>query len=226
MPTFLEEGIKIILSADSKLRDKTPRIYALPEKLPEGWGELKRMRYLDHDLSAGRNIRRWLKRDYETDSLVLQQPPFDQYNDQSEIFTMVREPYERWWSGIRDFMYLLPWYSWWENEQIMQQWPHFHRATFRIHDIMQDIKPQHMIKVDDGLNDRIVNFARKNRLLCMGNIPHERHIRHRRKDIQKLEKVGQQQLEQWLRRNPDWQKKLDDYLEPDLQYWDKVKGQD
>jgi len=226
MPTFLEEGIKIILSADSKLRDKTPILWALPEKLPEGWGELKRMRYLDHDMSAGRNIKRWLKRDYETDSLILQQPPFEKHNDQSEIFTTVREPYERWWSGIRDFMYLLPWYSWWENEQIMQQWPHFHRGTFRIHDIMQDIKPQHMIKVDDGLNDRIVNFARKNRLLCMGNIPHERHIRHRRKDIQKLEKVGQQQLEQWLRRNPDWQKKLDDYLEPDLQYWDKVKGQD
>ncbi len=130
------------------------------------------MRYLDHDISAGRNIKRWLKRDYEARRLVLQEPPFEEAKDQSEIFTMVREPYQRWWSGIRDFMYLLPWYSWWENERIMEQWPHFHRATFRIHDVMEQIKPRHMIKVDDGLNDRIIAFARKHRLLCFGNIPH------------------------------------------------------
>jgi len=226
MPTHLESAINIILSGDSKLRDKTPRVYALPDQLPEGWGELKRMRYLDHDISAGRNIKRWLKRDYEARRLVLQEPPFDEAKDQSEIFTMVREPYQRWWSGIRDFMYFLPWYAWWKNEQIMEQWPHFHRATFRIHDVMEQIKPQHLIKVDDGLNDRIIAFARKHRLLCLGNIPHERHIRHSNKNIQKLEKVGQEELQQWLKENPEWQKKLDDYLEPDLQYWDQVKGQD
>jgi hypothetical protein len=226
MPTHLDEAIKIILSADSKLRDKTPRLYALPDKLPEGWGELKRMRYLDHDVSAGRNIKRWLKRDYEASRLVIQEPPFDEVKDQSEIFTMIREPYQRWWSGIRDFMYLLPWYPWWKNEQIMEQWPHFHRATFRIHDVMEQIKPQHMIKVDDGLNDRIIAFAKKHRLLCFGDIPHERHIRHSRTDIQKLEQVGQEELQKWLKENPEWQKKLDDYLEPDLQYWEQVKGQD
>jgi len=220
----MEQSIAIILGPESKLRDKTPILYAMPEQAPEGWTDLKRMRYLDHDISGGRNVKAWLRNEYG--GLVLQQPPFDKHKDQSEIFTTIREPKERWWSGIRDFMHMLPYYSWWENERIMEQWPHFHRATFRIHDVMEQIKPRHMIKVDDGLNDRIIAFARKHRLLCFGNIPHERHIRHSRKDIQKMEKVGQEQLQKWLKANPAWQKKLDDYLEPDLAYWDKVKGQD
>ena len=104
MPTPIQETLNILLSADSKLREITPIIYALPEKMPEGWTDLRRMRYLDHDLSAGRNIKRWLWRDYSPE-LILQQRPFDKYEDQSEIFTGIRHPLERWWSGIKDFMY-------------------------------------------------------------------------------------------------------------------------
>ena len=77
MPTHLDEAIKIILSADSKLRDKTPRIYQLPkeEHMPKAFTNLKRMRFLNHDVSAGRNIKRWLWRDYNPE-IILQQPPF------------------------------------------------------------------------------------------------------------------------------------------------------
>ena len=227
MPTHLQEAIKIILSADSKLRDKTPRIYAMPkdEHMPKAFTNLKRMRYLSHDVCAGRNIKRWLWRDYHPE-IILQQPPFDQYEDQSEIFTLIRHPEERWWSGIKDMFYFMPWYGWWANDKIMEQWPHFGRGTLRYHDIMQQVKPQHLIKCDDGLNDRIIQFAKTHGLLCFGNIPHERHIRHSRPDIQKMERVGQEELQKWLKENPEWQKKLDDYLEPDLQYWEQVKGQD
>lgn len=227
MPTPIQETLKIILSADSKLREIKPILYALPkdEHMPKGWTNLKRMRYLDHDLSAGRNIKRWLWRDYSPE-LVLQEPPFDKHEDQSEIFTGIRHPLERWWSGIRDFMYFLPYYSWWENEQIMTQWPHFHRATLRLHDVMEQVKPQHLIKIDQDIDQRLCNFARKHNLLYYGNLPHERHIRHRRPDIMKMEKQGEKQLKQWLLKNPTWQKKLDDYLEPDWQYWDKVEGQE
>lgn len=224
MPTPLEQGIAIITGRESKLRDKTPIIYALPEKMPEGWGELKRLRFLDHDVSGGRNVKTWLRRDYG--SLVLQTPPFDQHNDQSEIFTTIREPLERWWSGIRDFMYLLPYYSWWENEKIMEQWPHFHRATLRIHDIMDQVKPQHLIKVDENFGERMIEFARSHKLLCYGPFPFQRHIRHARQDIWNMEKQGRKQLEKWLRKNEKYQKILDDYLEPDYQYWNRVKHQD
>ena len=225
MPTHIDEAVKIILSKDSKLREITPIIYALPEKMPEGWTDLRRMRYLDHDLSAGRNIKRWLWRDYSPE-LILQQRPFDKYEDQSEIFTGIRHPLERWWSGIKDFMYFLPYYSWWTNEAIMAQWPHFHRATLRLHDIMEEVKPQHLIKIDGGIDQRLCNFARKHRLLFYGTLPHEKHIRHRRSDIMKMEKIGERQLKQWLLKNPDYQKKLDDYLEPDWQYWNKVEDQE
>ena len=64
MPTHLEEAIKIIIGADSKLRDKTPQIYQMPEEknMPKQFTNLKRMRWLDHDLCAGKNIKRWQDR--------------------------------------------------------------------------------------------------------------------------------------------------------------------
>jgi len=227
MPTHLDEAIKIILGPESKLRDKTPRIYQLPEEknMPKQFTNLKRMRFLNHDVSAGRNIKRWLWRDYNPE-IILQQPPFDKYEDQSEIFTLIRQPDQRWWSGIKDMFYFMPYYSWWNNEEIMQQWPHFTRGTLRIHDIMQDIKPKHLIKCDDGLNDRIIKFAKTHGLLCYGNIPHEKALRHSKPDIKKLEDQGVKELKAWLRKNPDRQKQLEDYLDPDWQYWEQVEYQD
>tara|TARA_B100000424_G_scaffold269501_1_gene266580 strand:+ start:1055 stop:1738 length:684 start_codon:yes stop_codon:yes gene_type:complete len=227
MPTHLAEAIKIILGPESKLRDKTPRIYQLPEEknMPKQFTNLKRMRFLNHDVSAGRNIKRWLWRDYNPE-IILQQPPFDKYEDQSEIFTLIRQPDQRWWSGIKDMFYFMPYYSWWNNEDIMQQWPHFTRGTLRIHDIMQDIKPKHLIKCDDGLNDRIIKFAKTHGLLCYGNIPHEKALRHSKPDIKKLEDQGVKELKAWLRKNPDRKKQLEDYLDPDWQYWEQVEYQD
>jgi len=180
---------------------------------------------LNHDVSGGRNIKRWLWRDYNPE-IILQQPPFDKYEDQSEIFTLIRKPDDRWWSGIKDMFYFMPWYTWWTNEKIMTQWPHFNRGTLRLHDVMQEVNPQHLIKCDDGLNDRVIKFAQKHGLLCFGNIPHEKALRHSKPDIKKLEDTGVRQLRKWLRKNPDRQKQLDEYIEPDWQYWEKVEYQD
>ena len=125
MPTHLQEAIKILLSGDSKLRDKTPRIYQMPEEkhMPKQFTNLKRMRWLDHDLCAGKNIKRWLWRDYHQE-IILQQPPFDKYEDQSEIFTLIRNPEERWWSGIKACFTFCHGMDGGASEKLMQQWPH------------------------------------------------------------------------------------------------------
>ena len=227
MPTHLDEAIKIIVGPESQLRDKTPRIYAMPEKehMPKQFTNLKRMRFLNHDVSAGRNIKRWLWGDYSPE-IILQQPPFNKYEDQSEIFTLIRKPDDRWWSGIKDMFYFMPWYTWWTNEQVMKQWPHFTRSTLRLHDVMEEVKPQHLIKCDDGLNDRMIKFAKEHGLLCYGNLPYEKALRHTKQDIKKLEDTGVRELKAWLRKNPDRQKQLDDYLEQDWQYWEQVEYQD
>jgi hypothetical protein len=183
------------------------------------------MRFLNHDVSAGRNIKRWLWRDYSPE-IILQQPPFDKYEDQSEIFTLIRKPDDRWWSGIKDMFYFMPWYTWWTNEQVMKQWPHFTRSTLRLNDVMEEVKPQHLIKCDDGLNDRMIKFAKENGLLCYGNLPYEKALRHTKPDIKKLEDTGVRELKAWLRKNPDRQKQLDEYLELDWQYWEQVEYQD
>ena len=224
MPTPLEQSLAIVLGSDSKLRDKTPIIYALPEQLPEAFKNMKRMRFLDHDSSGSRNVKRWMKRDIG--EIYLQTPPFDKQKDQSEIFTTIRNPHERWWSGIRDFMHMLPWYAWWLNDKMMAQWPHFHRATLRIHDYMEEVKPQHCIKVDQNFGIRMENFARKHELIMYGAFPYLKPLRHTRNDYRQMENKGRSQLEAWLRKNPTYQKQLDDYLEPDYQYWNRVRDQE
>ena len=40
-----------------------------------------------------------------------------------------------------------------------------------------------------------------------------------------MQDVGVQQLKKWLRKNPDYKKKLDDYLAHDYKYWNKVEDQ-
>ena len=122
--------------------------------------------------------------------------------------------------------YMMPWYAWWKNEHIMKFWPHFTRSTLRLHDVMQEVKPQHLIKCDDGLNDRIIAFAKNHGLLCYGNLPHEKALRHSKPDIKKLEDKGVRELKTWLRDNPDRKQQLEDYLDPDWQYWEKVEYQD
>ena len=93
MPSHLQETIKIISDGSNQMRTMVPRIYQLPEEknMPKHFTNLKRMRFLNHDVSAGRNIKRWLWRDYHPE-IILQEPPFDRYEDQSEIFTLIRNP--------------------------------------------------------------------------------------------------------------------------------------
>jgi len=224
MPTPIEQTIEIILGPNSKLRDKTPLIYSLPDTTSNGHPVVKKMRFLDLVQSGERNILKWLHRDYG--QIKLQSPPFDKQPDQSEIFTLIRDPHERWWSGIRFWMQNLPWYAWWMNEKIMTQWPHFSRYTLRIHDVMQEINPQHLIKVDANLGNRIERFARKYGLYMYGALPFERNMRYSMPRLKQMEDKGRSQLEAWLKLNPDRQKQLDDYLEPDYQYWNQVKDQE
>lgn len=224
MPTPIEQTIAIILGPDSKLRDQTPLIYQLPNQTSAGNAVVKKMRFLSFKVSGDGSILAWLNRDYGT--VALQSRPFDKQMDQSEIFTTVRDPKERWWSGIRHWMQNLPWYAWWMNDKIMTQWPHFNRHTLRIHDIMQEIQPHHLIKVDSNLGIRMENFARRHGLNMYGQFPHNLSLRHSMPGYRNMENKGRSQLEAWLKLNPDRQKQLDDYLEPDYQYWNQVKDQE
>ena len=118
MPQPIEQTLAIINSPDSKLTDITPIIYRLPNDLPE---HETRMRYLDQTSCASRTIRLWLKMEYG-DKWHMQTTE----KDDSDVFALVREPRIRWWSGIRSWMYNLPWYAWWQNEQLMEKFfPHF-----------------------------------------------------------------------------------------------------
>ena len=222
MPTPIEQTLAIIFSGDSKLRESTPLIYQMPDK--EESDNEKRMRWHFLTNSATNSVKHWLTTEYGTP--VLQTLPLEENKDQSEMFALIRDPKERWWSGVREWMHNLPWYSWWENEKLMDQWPHFNRFTIAQHVTLDQAPAQHYIKVDHRINDRMVNFARKHRLRLYGPFRWVQNKRHNWADRKKMEDKGRSQLEKWLAKNPTYQKKLDDYLEPDYQYWNKVKHQD
>jgi CHASE3 domain sensor protein len=44
-------------------------------------------------------------------------------------------------------------------------------------------------------------------------------------DRKKMLDQGVKQLRAWLKKNPEYQKRLDEYLEPDFKYWEKVENQ-
>jgi len=221
MPEPIEQTLQIILGPESKMRETTPLIYQLPEMSTQP-GE-NRIRYLDISCCAARTIRKWLIREYGNIEL---QVPGKTHKDQSEMFALIREPKERWWSGVREWMINLPWYAWWQNDKVMAQWPHFNRFTINQSVTLDQAKPQHLIKCDRDLPNRIYKFARQFRLRQYGPLIHIKNTRYLNPDIKKMQDKGRSQLEAWLRKNPTYQKQLDDYLEPDYAYWDKVKNQE
>ena len=221
MPTPIETTIDIVLDPSSRMRDITPLVYQLPKDSTKAYEP--RMRYLDLSCSAARSTRAWLRKEYG--NIELQVPPLDKYEDQSDIFAMIREPKERWWSGVREWMNNLPWYAWWQNEKIMTQWPHFNRFTIAQHVTVNQVNPKHLIKVDADLDKRMITFARKHRLKLYGPFDRRRNYRYVDTPRKEMEDKGRSQLERWLKENPKYQEQLDIYLEPDYVLWNKVKNQ-
>ena len=218
MPTAIEETLAIINSPDSKLRDISPIIYRLDDDL---LGDIKRFRYLDQTCCASGTIRNWLMTEYG-DKWHMQT---DQQDD-SMLFALVRNPHERWWSGVRSWMNNLPYYAWWENEQLMEKFfPHFNRFTTSQSQILDQVKVDHFIKVDSDLDERFSNFCRKHRLLQFGRLKKYKNHRHVDPKVKAMEDKGRTQFEKWLRKNRKCHDKLEEFLAPDYRYWDKVSGQ-
>ena len=146
--------------------------------------------------------------------------------DDSMLFALVRNPHERWGSGVRSWMNNLPYYAWWENEQLMEKFfPHFNRFTTSQSQILDQVKVDHFIKVDSDLDERFSNFCRKHRLLQFGRLKKYKNHRHVDPKVKAMEDKGRTQFEKWLRKNRKWHDKLEEFLAPDYRYWDKVSGQ-
>ena len=219
MPTAIEQTLAIINSPDSKLRDTSPIIYRLNDDVPN---DLVRFRYLEQTCCASGTMRHWLSTEY-TNQWQMQT---DQ-KDQSWVFALVRHPHERWWSGVRSWMNNLPWYSWWENEELMEKFfPHFNRFTTSQSQILDQVKVTHYIKVDQALDERFSKFCRKHRLLQYGRLRKYKNQRHVDENVKKMEDKGRVQFERFLRQNKKWQDKLEEFLDRDYTYWQKVEHQD
>ena len=219
MPTRLEQTLAIINSPESKLTEITPIIYRLPDDLP---AHETRIRYLDQTNCASRTMRLWLTTEYGSGWHM----QTDQKDD-SDIFALVREPKIRWWSGVRAWMNNIPWYAWWQNEQLMEKFfPHFNRFTTNQSQILDVVKPKHLIKVDSDLDQRFTNFSRKHKLRQYGPLEWHKNDRYRDKNQREMENKGRSQLTHFLKDNKKWQDKLDAFLEPDYKWWDKVQYQD
>ena len=108
MPTPLEQTIAIILDPSSKLREVNPLIYQIPStSVTEHETKIRYCDLVDGDLS--KTMRNWIMTEYG--DMQLQSLPLEENEDQSDIFAIIREPEQRWWQGVREWMTNLPWYS-------------------------------------------------------------------------------------------------------------------
>lgn len=219
MPTAIEQTLAIINSPDSKLRDLSPIIYRLTD---DNDPNMTRFRYLDQTCCASGTMKHWLRTEYgnkwqmQTDE-----------KDDSWIFALVRNPHERWWSGVRSWMNNLPWYSWWENEELMEKFfPHFNRFTTNQSQILDQVEVEHYLKVDPALDERFAKFCRQHKLLQFGRLRKFKNQRYVNENVKKMEDKGRRQLEKFLRENKKWKDKLEDFLQPDYKYWQKVEHQE
>ena len=223
MPTPIEQTISIILDPASKLRDASPLVYCVPTDSVDQ--HEPHMRYFDlPDGDLSKTMRRWMMTEYG--DALLQSEPIEDNADQSEIFAVIREPKTRWWQGVKEWMTCLPYYSWWANEKIMEQWPHFDRFTIAQHVTLDKVKGiKHFIKGDHKLAERFSKFCRKHRLRQYGKLEMVHNLEDTFPDRKKMLDQGVKQLRAWLKKNPEYQKRLDEYLEPDYKYWEKVENQ-
>ena len=222
MPTPLEQTIAIILDPSSKLREVNPLIYQIPStSVTEHETKIRYCDLVDGDLS--KTMRNWIMTEYG--DMQLQSLPLEENEDQSDIFAIIREPEQRWWQGVREWMTNLPWYSWWENKQIMEQWPHFNRFTMAMHVTLDKVPVKHFIKGDADLSIRFANFCRTHKLRQYGKLGMVQNLSTANIQRKKMQDTGVKQLRDWLKTNKDKQQQLDEYLHKDYSYWEKVETQ-
>jgi hypothetical protein len=211
MPTPIENTLQIVLSPENKMRIKDPYIYDIPES---------DLCWLHNCGSAAKSTLQWLKRDYGG----LAKMTAEQRNaNEKPAFVLLHEPKYRWWTGVIEWATCFEDYAWFRNEKIMEWWPHFDRFTLAPWEVIEQTKVEHYIKVGPDLNERMQNFAREQNLKMYGEFPYVKPRWRTVKYIERMAKALRPALETEMRRRPELQQKLDDYLEKDYQYYNKAK---
>ena len=211
MPTPIENTLQIVLSPENKMRIKDPYIYDIPES---------DLCWLHNCGSAAKSTLQWLKRDYGG----LAKMTTEQVNaNEKPAFVLLQEPKYRWWTGVIEWATCCEDYAWFRNDKIMEWWPHFDRFTLAPWEVIEQTKVEHYIKVGPDLNERMQNFAREQNLKMYGEFPYIKPRWRTVKYIERMAKALRPALETEIRRRPELQQKLDDYLEKDYQYYSKAK---
>ena len=210
MPTPIENTIAIILSPENKMRDKTPYVYDIPES---------NLCWLHNCGSASKSTLQWLKKDYGN---MRRMTPEQLKENQKPAFVLLQEPEYRWWTGVIEWASGFNDYAWWTHDKIMEWWPHFDRFTLAPWEVIEQTKVEHFIKVGPDLNETMQNFAREHNLKMYGNFPYVkprwRHVKY----INRMAEALKPALKNEIRRRPELQLKLNEYLEKDYEYYNKA----
>ena len=112
--------------------------------------------------------------------------------------------------------------EWWTNDKIMEWWPHFDRFTLAPWEVIEQTKVEHFIKVGPDLNEKMQDFAKEHNLKMYGNFPYVkprwRHVKY----INQMAEALKPALKNEMRRRPELQLKLNEYLEKDYEYYNKA----
>ena len=211
MPTPIENTLAIILSPDNKMRDKTPYVYDIPES---------NLCWLHNCGSASKSVMSWLKKDYGD---MRKMNTEELKENQKSAFVLLSDPKYRWFTGVIEWASCFEDYAWFRNEKIMEWWPHFDRFTLAPWEVIEQTKVEHFIKVGPDLNETMQDFAREHDLKMYGNFPYIKPRWRTVKYIERMAKALKPALQNEMRRRPELEQKLDEYLEKDYQYYNKAK---
>ena len=210
MPTPIENTIAIILSPENKMRDKTPYVYDIPES---------NLCWLHNCGSASKSTLQWLGKDHGD----MRKMTDEQLKENKKpAFVLLQEPEYRWWTGVIEWASGFNDYAWWTHDKIMEWWPHFDRFTLAPWEVIEQTKVEHFIKVGPDLNEKMQDFAKEHNLKMYGNFPYVkprwRHVKY----INQMAEALRPALKNEMRRRPELQLKLNEYLEKDYEYYNKT----
>jgi hypothetical protein len=210
MPTPIENTLAIILSPENKMRDKTPYVYDIPES---------NLCWLHNCGSAAKSTLHWLGKDYGD---MRRMTPEQLKENEKPAFVLLQEPEYRWWTGVIEWASGFNDYAWWTHDKIMEWWPHFDRFTLAPWEVIEQTKVEHFIKVGPDLNEKMQDFAKEHNLKMYGNFPYVkprwRHVKY----INQMAEALRPALKNEIRRRPELQLKLNEYLEKDYEYYNKA----
>lgn len=204
--------LKIIRSPQNGMRHTNPVVFDIKDK---------DLSWLHLTGGAQNSIMGWLQKYHRDD---LSEVPMDKVKEHTgKKFVCLQEPEKRYWDGIVEWSSNFGTYEWWQHDDIMEWFPHFDRYTLRYSTQIEQVQNvTEWIKIDREFGFKMETLIKKYDFKLKWEFP---WIRPRYKTVEWVTKIYEDIMPKFkavVNESPELQKKLQEYLAPDYEYYIKA----